>query len=274
MWKWEAEGQAKATVVLVHGAGEYHVRYEWLTAQLQQLGFQVIMGDLPGQGTTEGPRGHVDSFQEYILTVTAWIRKAKALGLPVILFGHSMGGLISSATLRNLPEEELPDMTVLSSPCFGLTKKQPLHKRAAVNVLNKVAPRTMFPNGLESGTGTRHPVMRERDAGDTLLIKRVSARWYKELLKAMNEAHQKVEEMPDIPIYVMQGGEDKIVDKQAVREWFNKLTVNEKFYKEWPGLYHEVMNEPERDEVLAHMAGFITAQLVFQKQLTASPGQE
>lgn len=273
MWKWEAKGEAKATVVLVHGAGEYHARYEWVIARFQELGYHVIMGDLPGQGTTEGPRGHVTSFQEYIHKVKEWLKKAEHMELPVILFGHSMGGLIAATALRSLSEQERPDIAVFSSPCFGLVKQQPLHKRAAVTVLNKLAPQTMFPNGLESGTGTRDPVMRERDAGDKLLIKRVSARWYKELLKAIRKAQAGTAEMPNIPIYVMQGGEDKIVDKHAVKEWFNKLSVDEKHYKEWPGLYHEVINEPEREEVLAHLTGFIATQLIL-RQAESFPGQE
>ncbi|SDO12667.1 alpha/beta hydrolase [Alkalicoccus daliensis] len=265
MWKWQAEGETKATVVIVHGAGEYHARYEWTVAQFRKLGFQVIMGDLPGQGTTEGPRGHVNSFQEYVHTVKKWITEAKKTKEPVILFGHSMGGLIAATTLQELKENELPDMAVLSSPCFGLIKKQPWAKQAAVNVLNRVAPRTMFPNGLEPGSGTRDPVMRARDLKDDLLIKRVSARWYKQLLLAIAKAHNFVQDIPNIPVYIAQGGDDRIVDKNAVKEWFNKLDVDEKYYKEWPDLFHEVLNEPEREEVVAHMAGFITTQLTLKK---------
>lgn len=265
MWKWEAEGKAKATVVIVHGAGEYHVRYEWVIAQFRKLGFHVIMGDLPGQGTTEGPRGHVNSFKEYVHTVRHWIAEAKRMEEPVILFGHSMGGLIAATTLQDLKGEELPEMAVLSSPCFGLVKQQPWHKRAAVTMLNTVAPRTMFPNGLESGSGTRNPVMRERDMGDDLLIKRVSARWYKQLLQAIKKAHDQVQYIPDIPFYVAQGGDDLIVDKYAVKDWFNNLDIDEKYYKEWPGLFHEVLNEPEREKVFAHMAGFISTQLVLKR---------
>ncbi|CAM3982635.1 alpha/beta hydrolase [Alkalicoccus chagannorensis] len=265
MWHWEAEGEAKAVIVLVHGAGEYHGRYERTIDMMRQQQFHVVMGDLPGQGTTPGPRGHVETFQQYIQQVRTWVLQAGAYDLPVILFGHSMGGLISTEVVRSMPERERPDMLLLSSPCFGLVQQQPLVKRAAAGLLAKVAPRTMFPNGLESGSGTRDDWMRTRDQTDDLLIKKVSARWYKELVTAMARAHEEASVMPEIPIYVTQGGEDRIVDKKEVRRWFDAVPVLEKAYKEWPGLYHEVLNEPEREAVLTHLLGYVTTQLAVQR---------
>ena len=105
MWKWEAEGEAKAVVVIVHGAFEHHRRYGWLIEMWRLSGFHVIMGDLPGQGmTTRANRGHIDSFDEYLYEVKDWIQAAYQFDLPVFLIGHSMGGLIS---IRLLQEEEI-----------------------------------------------------------------------------------------------------------------------------------------------------------------------
>ncbi|PTL39776.1 alpha/beta hydrolase [Alkalicoccus saliphilus] len=266
MWKWESEGTAEASVVIIHGAGEYHARYKWLIKQFQQMKFQVFIGDLPGQGTTSGPRGHVDSFQVYIQKVRKWLEEAKKEGLPVILVAHSMGGLIGASVMQKLQEQEMPDMIIFSSPCFGLVDKQPWTKRSAVKMLNRFAPKTMFPNGLEPGSGTRSQEMRKRDEQDDLLVKHVSARWYSELIKAIRDAHEKAPEFPDIPCCVMQGGEDRIVDKAAVRRWFDALQINDKVFKEWPGLYHEVFNEPEREDVFTHIAGFITIRLLLSGQ--------
>ncbi len=112
MWKREAEGTPKASVVIIHGAGEYHARYEWLIKQFQQMQLQVFIGDLPGQGTTPGPRGHVDSFQVYVQRVRQWLEEAKKEGLPVILVAHSMGGLIGASVMQKLQEKEMPDMII------------------------------------------------------------------------------------------------------------------------------------------------------------------
>ncbi|WP_319003478.1 alpha/beta hydrolase [Bacillus shivajii] len=257
MWKWESE-KAKGVFVIVHGAGEYHVRYQWVVKQLTGLGYHVIMGDLPGQGTTEGPRGHVDRFSNYINVVKSWLTEARKYELPITLLGHSMGGLISIHTLMSLQKSELPNVAILSSPCLGLVNNPPAYKKVASYVLNGVAPKVLFPSGLESGSGTRDEWMRKRDKADDRLIKHVSVRWYQELCKAMEKAHKNTDSLPDVPLLVTQGGDDRIVNKQEVKRWFDALPLTDKYYKEWPEVYHEVLNDPGKEEVLAHLLGFVT----------------
>jgi lysophospholipase len=78
----------------------------------------------------------------------------------------------------------------------------------------------------------------------------------------MKIAHLKTEAIsPDIPLLVMQAGEDKIVDKKAVRKWFHQLDLSEMHYKEWPSLYHEIFNEPEREDVFFYAKEFVENRL-------------
>ncbi|PRO65353.1 alpha/beta hydrolase [Alkalicoccus urumqiensis] len=267
MWLWRSTVQSpKGVIVLVHGAGEYHGRYEKTNQLLNEHGYHIIMGDLPGQGTTAGPRGHIDSFSQYVREVTSWMREAFQFDLPVILMGHSMGGLAAQETLHSLPDHLQPEVMLLSSPCFGLATSQPRWRRTLAGMLSRTAPKTMFPNGLEPGSGTRDETMRQRDEADDLLVKKVSARWYTELLKAMKRAHETAPALPDVPVYVTQGGDDRIVDKQEVRRWFDALRVSEKAYKEWPDAYHEVLNEPERRQVADHLIGFLDVQLQLRRR--------
>ncbi|WP_096189817.1 alpha/beta fold hydrolase [Evansella halocellulosilytica] len=257
MWKWEVT-EAKGVFVIVHGAGEYHVRYHWVIEQLTELGYNVIMGDLPGQGTTDGPRGHVNRFSDYVTVVKGWLREARKYKLPVTLLGHSMGGLISIHTLMNLSKNELPNVAVLSSPCLGLVNNPTFSKKTASYLLNYVAPKIRFPSGLEPGSGTRDEWMRQRDFTDDLLIKRVSVRWYRELANAIRTAQDKHGQFPAIPLLVTQGGDDRIVNKNEVKRWFDTLTLTDKYYKEWDSFYHEVLNDPGKEKVLAHLIGFVT----------------
>ena len=258
MWKWETGvDEAKGVFVIVHGAGEYHGRYGWIIRQLNEGGYHVVMGDLPGQGTTEGPPGHIEAFDQYTSKVSLWLAEAREYGLPVILLGHSMGGLISVRTLLRLAEEQYPDVLLLSSPCFSLYNEPPRTKRFLSKVLNPFFPKLMFPTNLKPGSGTRDAWMRRRDEGDKRLVKYVSIRWYRELSEAIRTVHNEISSMPDIPLFISQGGEDLIVDKTAVRRWFDNVQVHTKYYKEWKGLYHEVLNEPEKDDVLMHMLGFV-----------------
>jgi lysophospholipase len=72
----------------------------------------------------------------------------------------------------------------------------------------------------------------------------------------MKLAFDKEDVFPEVPLLVMQAGDDKIVDKQSVNRWFNRLFNKDRAYKEWDGLYHEIFNEPERDEVFRYALGF------------------
>ncbi|MEH7544392.1 MULTISPECIES: alpha/beta hydrolase [Bacillaceae] len=260
MWKWEAEGEAKAVIVMVHGAMEHHGRYGWLIEMWRLAGFHVIMGDLPGQGmTTRSRRGHIDSFDEYIMEVKDWVQAAYQYNLPVFLLGHSMGGLIS---IRLLQEEQLNVAgVILSSPCLGLLQAPSKFLNALSHLLNVVYPSLRMNSGLSVQMATRNDDVREADANDTLYVTKISIRWYRELVGAIKEAFENLEDTQDLPMLVMQGGDDKIVNKATVKEWFNHVPLSEKRFKEWPKCYHEIFNEPEREEVFEYAKDFVNSQL-------------
>lgn len=258
MWIYKCENP-RGVFVVVHGAAEHHGRYDWLVKRLNEGGFHVVLGDLPGQGKTVGRRGHIESFDEYIKTITSWYKRAEQFGLPIFILGHSMGGLSVIQTL--LKKQLQPQAVILSSPCLGLVKPASKSVQMLANLLDKVAPKFRFPTNLEKGSETRCEVMRKRDESDPLIVKKVSVRWYKELNLAMKTSHERTEEFPDIPLLVLQAGEDLIVKKEDVLIWFNKLRIKDKTYKEWPGLYHEVFNEPEKENVFLVTKSFIDLHL-------------
>ena len=260
MWKWEADGEAKAVVVIVHGALEHHRRYGWLIQMFRLSGFHVIMGDLPGQGlTTRTNRGHIDSFEEYMEEVKEWVLAAYSFDLPVFLLGHSMGGLI---TIRLMQEERLNLAgAILSSPCLGLVDQPSRFLKFVSHGLNKVVPNMMVSPDISVEKSTRNRDVRDADLNDSLFVTKVSVRWYRELDNAMEMAFKRIDATDNIPLLVLQGGDDKIVDKMAVRNWFNAVPLSEKRFKEWPSFYHEVFNEPEREDVFEYTKDFIISQL-------------
>ncbi|MCF6408866.1 alpha/beta hydrolase [Pseudalkalibacillus salsuginis] len=264
MWIWEAE-HAKAVIVMVHGAGEHHGRYKWLCSQWVANGFHVVMGDLPGQGATRRNRGHIYSFNEYIDTIEKWVESASQFELPVFLFGHSMGGL---AVIRALTEKELPvNAVILSSPCLGIVYQPPKPVDALSRVINRVYPTLRLTSHRGFGKATRSKERIEKDIEDVFYVKKVSIRWYRELMNSIKIAHRSVGQFPDVPLLVLQAGNDLIVDKESVRSWFNKLNLMEKSYKEWPELYHEILNDPERDQVFQYVSQFVNLLLTFEENL-------
>ncbi|MDQ0156608.1 alpha/beta hydrolase [Robertmurraya andreesenii] len=260
MWKWEPDGEAKGVIVMVHGALEHHRRYGWLIEMWRQAGFQVIMGDLPGHGmTTRSKRGHIDSFDDYLDEVKAWVETAYQFDLPVFLLGHSMGGLI---TIRLLQEENLNLAgVILSSPCLALVNRPGKILNGISYLLNVIAPELRLNSGISVDIATRNKEILDIDRNDTLYIDKISIRWFRELDASMKLAFEELQKVKDVPMLVMQAGDDKIVNKQAVTEWFNHAPLSEKRFKEWPKCYHEIFNDPERDEVFEYAKDFVYSQL-------------
>lgn len=260
MKKWETEGKANGVIVIVHGAMEHSGRYTWLVQKWLSAGYHVINGDLPGQGmTSRANRGHINSFEEYIDTVETWVNEAYTFGLPVFMLGHSMGGLVVIKMLQSR-EFNLAGV-ILSSPCFGTLINPPKMLDTISHVMNLVYPSYRRGTGITIDMATRNKEVIEFDLNDSLYVTSVSIRWYRELVKAMKDAFDFDEDFPDIPLLVMQAGDDKIVDRNMVREWFNYFPASEKHYKEWPNLYHEIFNEPEREDVFQYAKSFVEARL-------------
>lgn len=255
LWTWNTDKHAIGTVVVVHGANEHHGRYDWVIKQLNDAGFHCVSGDLPGQGTTTRRRGHIDTFDEYVYTIESWFLEAQQLGYPVYILGHSMGGL---AVIRTLMELQLDvEAVILSSPCLGLAHHPSKGKEAVSVLLNKLAPGVRLATNLPEGSATRNEEIRVRDKEDKLIVKKVSVRWYRELIASIKYAFDHYKNFPNVPLLLLQAGDDLIVDKESVKRWFNGIQSEEKWYKEFPSLYHEVLNEPEREHVFEYVKRFL-----------------
>ncbi len=174
--------------------------------------------------------------------------------LPVFLLGHSMGGLI---TIRLLQEEKLNIAgVILSSPCLGLIHAPSKFLDVSSHLINVIFPTLRMNSGITVQMATRNEEVWEADSGDTLYITKVSVRWYRELATAIKQAFLVMDKTQDVPLLVMQAGEDKIVNKDSVKEWFNQAPLSEKRFKVWPKCYHEIFNEPEREDVFRVCKGF------------------
>ncbi|WP_338750803.1 alpha/beta hydrolase [Bacillus sp. FJAT-52991] len=260
MWKWETEQQPRGVIVIVQGALEHHSRYGWLIEMWRKAGFHVVMGDLPGQGiTSRAQRGHISTFNDYLTAVKEWVEAAYQFDLPVFLLGHGIGGLITIRLLQELDFEVAG--VIASSPCLGMVHTPPKMINMMSHSLNSLTPSFKFSYGVTAEMVTRNEQVIEADKEDSLLINKVSVRWYRELLQAIKVASLKVNDMPNVPLLLMQAGADRIVDRKAVRKWFHQIDLSDMHYKEWPGLYHEIFNEPEREDVFYYAKGFVENQL-------------
>lgn len=258
-WHWPA-ASARGVVVLVHGAAEHCGRYDHVAKHLNAAGFGMLGYDLPGLGQSPGRRGHVDSFEEYLQVVDHVLTRAVDLypELPVFLYGHSMGGLITVRWLqtRSAMTQQPVSGVVLTSPCLDLALhiSPMLHKTAMM--LERVWPTMSQSGGIPAKHVSRDAEVVAKYGTDPLMVPKVTIKWYLELYRSM-EAARADKAVFAVPTLILQGGDDKIVSAAATRDFAERLEAPVKQYHEFRGFYHEVHNEPERLEVLQMVSSFL-----------------
>ena len=252
--RWAVE-DPKAAVLLVHGLGEHSGRYQHVGRFFSQRGFDVETFDNRGFGESGGRRGHVGSFSEFLDDVEERLAARRELDVPVVLFGHSLGGLICARYLvsRNRPE---PDLAVLSSPALDFETQA--WKRLVAPLLGRLAP-TLFVPAEVGGEGlSRDPAVGEAYVNDPLLVAGGTAGLGRESFNAMETTRRWLSSIT-LPTYVLHGSADPVVPIESTRPFEQLENVT---YRVWEGLLHECMNEPEQDEVMAEIEAWLTNRLV------------
>ncbi|MCY0875411.1 MAG: lysophospholipase [Firmicutes bacterium] len=251
----------KRVLTIVHGLGEHSARYQYVLEWLQAHHCSAVIGDLPGHGRSPGTRGHIEHFDQYISAVEALHESARThfgSTLPHFLLGHSMGGLIAALAAPKIHQHDPLHGLLLSSPAFGTALAIPGWRLTLGRLLVRFLPRLEQPTGIPAEDVTRSPTIVAAYANDPDVLKRVTLRFFFAFTEAMAAANERTAAV-SLPVGVWQAGADKIVSVSATKAWFDRCESADKAYREWPGLYHELLNEPERDEVLDSMLDWMCA---------------
>lgn len=259
---WTPDRPTRAVVVVVHGVHEHSGRYAYLASALMARGVAVRALDLRGHGQSEGPRGQVDGFGDYVADVTAFLDGVVAgAGAPVFLMGHSMGGLVVAATVVDRGTDGLAGV-VLSSPALQVD---------APAVLRRLAPLVArwFPDApvtrVDLGHLSRDPTVARAYRDDPHTINQgVRARLGFEIVATIERVRQHAGAF-DLPLYLFHGTQDRLTNPDGTRWLAEHAASDDVTLRIWDGLYHETLNEPERDEVIAALADWLDAHV--------SPGQ-
>lgn len=234
------DADAERTLVIVHGYGEHGGRYTERAALFVEAGYRVLIPDVRGHGQSEGQRGYVSAFPRYLDDLSLIIAEV-AEGSELHLFGHSHGGLIVGSWLGE--RRTRASRAVLSSPYFGLGLKPPAWKEVAAQVLGRAVPRLSLPTEIDPEHVSRDPKTVEAYRTDPLNHSVVNARWHLEATAAQERAIASAGEV-DIPVLVLQAGDDKIVSAAATRRWCAAAPDHVQ-YEEIVGAYHELFFEPD-----------------------------
>ncbi len=249
---WRA-GDPWAVVLLIHGVAEHSGRYERTGGLLAQAGISATAFDLRGNGGSGGRRADIERWTDLgddIELVMARVRAASE-GRPVVLLGHSMGGLLS--TEYALSDRPQPDLLVLSAP--ALDDALPRWQHALGPVVARVAPRLALKNGWPPDALSRDPEVGRLVSRDPGCSDRTSARLGAAAFEAQARVRADLAELR-IPALVLHGGDDRLVPTSASEPFESIPGVTRRVY---PGLRHELFNEPEGPQVCADVIEWIRA---------------
>lgn len=260
MWKWETEHDAKGVVVIVHNILEHTGRYAYVITMLRRNGYHVIMGDLPGQGqTSRANKGQLEHFDIYHETLIEWVRIANEYKIPTFVMGVGLGGLI---LLNVLEKTELPiEGMLLLSPLLEFKRNNKTRKNMLISNVGKGSKDARFKLGIETKDLTRNDEVIEETKQDGLMLRKVTYKWYNIVLETMKDTVQHFKDIQSMPTLLMYGTEDKLLELRSFNELKNNLNSNEFYFKVWEGFYHEIHNEPERDQVMRYVLTFLNNSL-------------
>jgi acylglycerol lipase len=256
---WLPDGEPRAVVVLAHGASEHGGRYAWVGERLAERGFALYAGDHRGHGRSEGPRALIDRMDNTVEDLDSVVDLAveRHPERTPFLLGHSMGGAVALAyAIRH--QDRLRGL-VLSAPLAALEAASPV-TRVVGRVLSAVAPKLgVFP--IDSSGVSRDPeVVRDYDADPLNYHGKLPARTVAELSRTVGGFPEGVAGLT-LPLLTMHGTDDRITPPEGSEMVIERAGSADKSIIRYDGLYHELLNEPERQRVLDDIVAWMEARL-------------
>ena len=252
---WEPENLPKGVIVLVHGLGEHSGRYNTHFADhFLNEGFSILTFDLPGHGKSGGKRGHIEQYEDFDKLLSAGISYAKNKypSLPIYLYGHSLGALI--VLEYSIQIKPSINSVIASAPVLDVNEPIPPFKLALAKVMDKFFPSFTLDSGINRNMLSSDKGVIEKYNADPLVHGYTSARMGMYIIEkgefVLNNA-KKV----SLPTLVMVASADGIVSKKAIHDFCEQSDkCSEKI---WAGFYHEIHNEPEKENVLEYTSKWI-----------------
>ncbi len=250
----------RAAVLIVHGMGEHGGRYRHVAEYLVAMGFECFVPDLRGFGKSGGTRGSIRAFSDLTKDLSALhaIADGETKGVPVFLLGHSFGGLVASAYAAQTGQKIAG--VILSSPIFGIKVPVQAWRHILGLIASYLAPDYVQPTRVEAKMLTHDAVILREYSRDALIDHRISARLYRELLRAIAKKMEIAASLRS-PVLLLLSGEDVVVDAAAAREFFKAIRVADKELETYDDFYHEILNETGRDRVLSRIGTWISMKM-------------
>ncbi|MEO9600549.1 lysophospholipase [Parasphingorhabdus sp.] len=258
--KWLPAGKPKALIMLVHGYAEHSGRYQYFAEHCLSKGYAVYAVDHWGHGQSDGTPGFVPEFSVFGDGVDQLLARAKEdfSDLPVMLVGHSMGGLISAAYL--LKKQASFAACVLSGPAIKAAEEPSAFLKAVSGFLSRFFPKLGVLELDSDGVSRDTKVVADYLADPLVYNGKMGARLAAEMLNNMTSVQQNADQI-SLPLLLLHGEEDSLAGVEGSKFLNSHVSSTEKMLKIYPELFHEIFNEPEKDQVLNDMTDWLDAHL-------------
>ncbi len=260
MQSWLPAGNKRAVIALIHGLGEHSGRYQNVVDALVPQGYAIYSFDHRGHGRSPDRQcAHVNDWSEYRNDVRAFVQlvQQREPGLPLFLYGHSMGGLITLEYVLHHPEGLAG--VIASAPAVSAVEASPL-LLAVGRLMSRLKPEFSLDSGLDAAGISRDTAVVEAYQKDPFVHGKVSARWSVAFTGAIawTQAHA-AEFQP--PLLILHGEADRLVAPSGSQTFFEKVRQPDKKRIVYPGGYHEPHNDIQKEQVLADVAAWLQAHL-------------
>ncbi len=252
-------------VLAIHGLGEHAGRYGWLANQVADDGGSFSCLNLRGHGLSEGQRGHSPNYRLILEDIADFIESQRQEnGTALFLFGHSLGGGIAlnfaiEADTHYKNSKRILSGVIACAPLLRLSFQPPAWKLFLARKLVKVLPSFSLNRGIKPWVLTRDKEVRAAYKADPLVHERVSAALTIGFFDAGESAIAKADEI-QIPTLILHGEADQVTSIDASKEFVDRAGEIASF-KSFPNCYHELINEPERNEIAETILSWIQKQL-------------
>ena len=257
-WRTFIPYRPRAVVALVHGYGDHSGRYLKTLRHFAGLGYAMHAFDYRGHGQSDGRRGHIDAFSDYLGDLQAFLDKVRneSRGQKLFILAHSVGSLI---TLRYaLDHAELPEFggAVFSGPYLKLALSPPKAKVIAAQIVGSVIPWLPVASGLTAEMLTHDVEVQKATDRDPLYNRTATPRFFNESNRVQLEVLARAPELK-WPSLFLHGREDPIALVDAVKDFYERAGSADKQLIVYEGFRHEVLNETEHERVWRDIAEWI-----------------
>lgn len=252
----------KAVVALIHGIGEHSARYKHLAEFLIEHDYAFAAFDLRGHGKTTGKRGHTPTYNTMLDDIDQFLGKVRAFypNSPVFLYGHSMGGNIVLNYFVNRQPVDLQG--IVTTGAFVKLAFEPSAFMVSMGrLMRNILPGFSQKNQLVVDHISRSPEVVAAYQKDDLVHNKVTATLGIGMIETAKMLYS-YKGNTKIPMLIMHGGADKLTSPKGSKQ-FAKNVKGDVTFKEWDGLFHEIHNEPEKDEVFGYLLTWLDAHLDF-----------